>query len=84
MIEKVKPVTQIYKKTDLNKEDRRKFIQRVFIDWKAKRTEKLMTDQVVIQKVEYDPERQSPSGWTKSSEIKSGPPYMKKKVDLTI
>ena len=84
MIEKVKPVTQIYKKTDLNKEDRRKFIQRVFIDWKAKRTEKLMTDQVVIQNVEYDPERQSPSVWTKSSEIKSGPPYMKKKVDLTI
>ena len=90
MIEKVKPVTKIYKKTDLNKEDRRKFIQRVFIDWKAKRTEKLMKDQVVIQKVEYDPERQSPSVWTKnvakltktfinSSETKSGPPYMKKK-----
>jgi len=90
MIEKVKPVTKIYKKTDLNKEDRRKFIKRVFIDWKAKRTEKLMKDQVVIQKVEYDPERQSPSVWTKnvakltktfinSSETKSGPPYMKKK-----
>ena len=30
MVEKVKPVTQIYKKTDLNKEDRRKFIKRVF------------------------------------------------------
>ena len=84
MIEKVKPVTKIYKKTDLNKEDRRKFIQRVFIDWKAKRAEKLIKDQVVIQKVEYDPERQSPSVWTKSSETKSGPPYMKKKVDLTI
>ena len=86
MIEKVKPVTKIYKKTDLNKEDRRKFIQRVFIDWKTKRAEKLLNDQavinkdqVVIKKVEYDPERQSPSVWTKSSETKSGPPYMKNK-----
>ena len=77
MVEKVKPVTQIYKKTDLNKEDRRKFIKRVFLDWKTKRAEKLMTDQVVIKK--YDPERQSYSVWTKSSETKSGPPYMKKK-----
>ena len=77
MIEKVKPVTQIYKKTDLNKEDRRKFIKRVFLDWKTKRAEKLMTDQVVIKK--YDPERQSYSVWTKSSETKSGNPYMKKK-----
>jgi hypothetical protein len=78
MIEKVKPVTSIFKKTDLNKEDRRKFIKRVFLDWKAKRAEKLMTDQVVIKNVEYDPERQSRSVWTKSSETKSGPPYMKK------
>ena len=50
----------------------------------------MLKDQVVIQKVEYDPERQSPSVWTKnvakltktfidSSETKSGPPYMKKK-----
>tara|TARA_Y100001951_G_C11060489_1_gene140557 strand:- start:34 stop:273 length:240 start_codon:yes stop_codon:yes gene_type:complete len=77
MVEKVKPVTQIYKKTDLNKEDRRKFIKRVFLDWKTKRAEKLMTDQVVIKK--YDPERQSYSVWTKSSETKSGNPYMKKK-----
>jgi hypothetical protein len=90
MIEKVKPVTKIYKKTDLNKEDRRKFIQRVFVDWKAKRTEAMLKDQVVIQKVEYDPERQVASVWTKnvakltktfinSSETKSGSPYMKKK-----
>jgi hypothetical protein len=90
MIEKVKPVTKIYKKTDLNKEDRRKFIQRVFVDWKAKKTEAMLKDQVVIQKVEYDPERQVASVWTKnvakltktfinSSETKSGPPYMKKK-----
>ena len=77
MVEKVKPVTQIYKKTDLNKEDRRKFIKRVFLDWKTKRAEKLMTDQVVIKK--YDPERQSYSVWTKSIETKSGNPYMKKK-----
>ena len=77
MVEKVKPVTQIYKKTDLNKEDRRKFIKRVFLDWKTKRAEKLMTDQVVIKK--YDPERQSYSVWTKSSETKTGPPYMKTK-----
>ena len=77
MVEKVKPVTQIYKKTDLNKEDRRKFIKRVFLDWKTKRAEKLMTDQVVIKK--YDPERQSYSVWTKSSETKSGNPYKKKK-----
>ena len=77
MVEKVKPVTQIYKKTDLNKEARRKFIKRVFLDWKTKRAEKLMTDQVVIKK--YDPERQSYSVWTKSSETKTGPPYMKKK-----
>ena len=86
MVEKVKPVTQIYKKTDLNKEDRRKFIKRVFLDWKTKRAEKLLNDQVVIKKdqvvikkVEYDPERQSYSVWTKSSETKSGNPYMKKK-----
>ena len=77
MVEKVKPVTQIYKTTHLNKEDRRKFIKRVFLDWKTKRAEKLMTDQVVIKK--YDPERQSYSVWTKSSETKSGNPYMKKK-----
>jgi len=79
MIEKVKPVTKIHKKIDLNKEDRRKFIQRVFVDWKAKKTEAMLKNQVVIQKVEYDPERQSPSVWTKSSETKSGNPYMKKK-----
>jgi hypothetical protein len=91
MIEKVKPVTKIYKKTDLNKEDRRKFIQRVFVDWKAKRTEAMLKDQVVIQKVEYDPKQVPPSVWSKnvakltktfinsSSETKSGPPYMKKK-----
>ena len=90
MIEKVKPVTKIYKKTDLNKEDRRKFIQRVFVDWKAKRTEAMLKDQVVIQKVEYDPEQVPPSVWSKnvakltktyiqSSETKSETPYTKKK-----
>mgnify|MGYP006136928467 FL=1 len=67
MIEKVKPVTKIYKKTDLNKEDRRKFIQRVFVDWKAKRTEAMLKDQVVIQKVEYDPEQVPPSVWSKKN-----------------
>ena len=79
MIEKVKPVTQIYKKTDLNKEDRRKFIQRVFIDWKTKRSEKLLKDQVVINRVAFDPERKTYSAWNKKIETKSGPPYMKKK-----
>jgi|TARA_R110002110_G_scaffold191904_1_gene399976 hypothetical protein len=67
MIEKVKPVTKIYKKTDLNREDRRKFIQRVFVDWKAKRTEAMLKDQVVIQKVEYDPEQVPPSVWSKKN-----------------
>ena len=42
MIEKVKPVTQIYKKTDLNKEDRRRFIKNVWLSWKEKRNEELL------------------------------------------
>ena len=35
-IKKVEPITRIYKKTDLNKEDRRKFIKKVYLSFKAK------------------------------------------------
>jgi len=43
---KVKPVTKIYKRTDLNKEDRRKFIKKVYLSWKAKREQDLMKNKV--------------------------------------
>ena len=45
-VEKVKPVTQIYKKTDLSKEDRREFIKNVWLSWKAKREQDLMKNKV--------------------------------------
>ena len=45
-IKKFEPITRIYKKTDLNKEDRRKFIKKVYLSWKAKREQDLMKNKV--------------------------------------
>jgi uncharacterized radical SAM superfamily Fe-S cluster-containing enzyme len=45
-IKKVEPITKIYKKTDLSKEDRRKFIKKVYLSWKDKREQDLMKNKV--------------------------------------
>ena len=45
-IKKVEPITRIYKKPYLNKEDRRKFIKKVYLSWKDKREQDLMKNKV--------------------------------------
>ena len=47
MIGKIKPIATIYKKPDMNREDRRKFIKLIFTSWKNKQKNLLMENQTI-------------------------------------
>ena len=68
MIGKIKPIASIYKKPDMNREDRRKFIKLIFTSWKNKQKNLLMENQTI--NVAYTSERPSYSVWDKNGSSK--------------